>query len=39
MAWHVDDIDAALKRLADMGAVEHEPKTALEGGDHPATQD
>ncbi|WP_206789058.1 VOC family protein [Amycolatopsis sp. MtRt-6] len=32
VAWHVDDIDAALKRLADMGAVEHEPKTTFEGG-------
>ncbi|WP_410653771.1 VOC family protein [Amycolatopsis sp. cmx-4-54] len=32
VAWHVDDIDAALTRLKAMGAIEHEPKTLLEGG-------
>lgn len=32
MAWHVDDIDAAMERLAAMGATEHEPKTFLEAG-------
>ncbi|SMD22837.1 VOC family protein [Kibdelosporangium aridum] len=30
--WHVDDIDAALERLAAMGATEHEPKTVWEAG-------
>ena len=24
--WHVDDLDAAVKRLLDMGATEHEPR-------------
>jgi predicted enzyme related to lactoylglutathione lyase len=32
VAWHVDDIDAALERLGAMGATEHEPKTVLEDG-------
>lgn len=32
VAWHVDNIDAALERLAAMGATEHEPKTIMEAG-------
>ncbi|MCE7004293.1 VOC family protein [Kibdelosporangium philippinense] len=32
VAWHVDDIDAALERLIAMGATAHEPKTVMEGG-------
>lgn len=25
--WHVDDVDATLERLHEMGAAEHEPRT------------
>jgi hypothetical protein len=32
VGWHVDDIDAALERLAAMGATEYEPKTVWEEG-------
>jgi predicted enzyme related to lactoylglutathione lyase len=30
--WHVDDIEAALTRLRDLGATDHEPVTPRESG-------
>jgi hypothetical protein len=30
--WHVDDLAATLKRLRELGAREHEPKTDREAG-------
>jgi predicted enzyme related to lactoylglutathione lyase len=30
--WHVDDIDAALKKVKDMGAKDLEPRTEREAG-------
>ena len=30
--WHVDDVEAALARLRDLGATEHEPLTRREAG-------
>jgi predicted enzyme related to lactoylglutathione lyase len=31
--WHVDDIDAALDRLTELGAKIHQPKRAFNDGD------
>jgi predicted enzyme related to lactoylglutathione lyase len=31
MYWHVDDLDATVKKLLDMGATEYEPVTARGG--------
>jgi hypothetical protein len=28
MYWHVDDLEATVKKLLDMGATEYEPVTA-----------
>jgi predicted enzyme related to lactoylglutathione lyase len=30
--WHVDDLDAMLERVKDMGATEYEPITRRESG-------
>jgi predicted enzyme related to lactoylglutathione lyase len=32
LMWHVDDIDAALARLKELGATEYEPRVEREAG-------